>query len=160
MLPHTHFLVGLIFGLIGIRLGLFNLWFAFLIAILSVLIDIDHLISYYKHKKKINLKECWNHTFQEHKRWHEWTFIHHWPTFLIITFFLLIFSTINFKLSYIVFAIYVPHFLIDHLHISIEHRKRDHKHKLIRGWLIPISYLEIIINLICLIILYVLLYIV
>ena len=51
MLPITHFLVGLLFGLIGVRIGFFGYFGAFLIAILAVLIDFDHLITYYvRHK--------------------------------------------------------------------------------------------------------------
>lgn len=153
MLPHTHFLAGFVFGLIGIKLGLFGFYTALLIGIFAVLIDIDHLINYYLHKGKPDFKATWNTAVRDKKAGYLWSFVHHWPMFFISLLFLGILSQFNFKLFYLLSAIYIPHFLLDHLAVFVDYRIEKHKYKKIGSLLIQISYLEFFFDFIFLILL-------
>ena len=147
MLPITHFLVGLLFGLIGVRIGFFGYFGAFLIAILAVLIDFDHLITYYVRHKEWNLKRCWNVSLGVEENL--WTFLHYWKGFFVILIFLIILGIFNLGWGYFLFSIYVPHFLLDQLHLYWVLNKGYKIHKIF-GMNVIVYILEILLVLIVL----------
>ena len=151
MLPITHFLVGLLFGIMGVRLGFFSVLTAFVIAILAVVMDVDHLISYYLKHKEWSLKKCWNVSLGVEENL--WTFIHYWKGFFVILLGLVILSFFSLKISYFIFAFYVPHFLLDQLHLYWVMNK-DYKIKKIFGMNILLYWLEIIIDLVVILLLF------
>jgi len=117
MLPPTHFLAGLFFGLLGFKFGWINLWQAFLAAILAVALDIDHVYTYIKKKGKFD-KDGWNKSIAGHD-WSLWTFLHHWPAFFVINLLSLALAILlpsYAYISYIIAAAYTPHILLDRIY--------------------------------------------
>jgi len=145
MLPVTHFLVGLLFGLIGVKLGLFSVLTAFFVGLFAVLIDIDHLISYFIRHREFSLKKCWNVSLGVEENL--WTFIHYWKGFFVILFGLVVLSFFSLKVSYFIFAFYVPHFLLDQLHLYWVENK-SFKVKKVFGMNILLYWLEIVLDLV------------
>ncbi|MAG20314.1 hypothetical protein CL618_02675 [archaeon] len=151
MLPITHFLVGLLFGLLGMKLGFFNIYFAILVAILAVAMDVDHLISYYLRHKEWSLKKCWNVALGVEENL--WTFIHYWKGFVVILLGLIGLSFFSLSISYFIFAFYVPHFLLDQLHLYWV-MNRGYKIRKIFGMNILLYWLEIVIDLVVILLLF------
>ena len=141
MLPPTHFIVALLFALIGVKLNYFSYNEAFIIALLSMLIDVDHLFYFFFKHKKWNIRKAWNAATVKHEQ--ESSFIQHKSGFIIVTIILLILSFIHLHLSLIFAVAYYTHFLLDHIHV-----KFISKYKLlkIKDFVVPINNFEIIIN--------------
>lgn len=112
-----------------------------------MLIDIDHLLAYHKHIHDWNLQKFWNTVMLGKRHWHFRTFIHNWNSFLLITISLLILSQFHLKSSFILAAVYIPHFLLDHLNISLEWKRKILKIREF-GFYTPVLYLELILDII------------
>ena len=83
MYPFSHFLFALFIGEIFVKLNLLNHDLALLVAVIAVLIDLDHFIYYSIKHKDWNLKHAWNAAVSGREK--ERTFIHFKWGFLIIT---------------------------------------------------------------------------
>src|SRR3989338_8802252 len=99
MLPHTHFLVALLLGVMGVKYNLFSYHEAFIIAFISMLIDLDHLFSYYLKHRRWSIKQAWNAAIVKHEQ--ERSFIQHQSGFILVSFFLFILLFINKKVTFI-----------------------------------------------------------
>jgi len=74
MYPFSHFLFALLIGEIFVKLGFLNHDLALLVAVIAVLIDVDHFIFYSVKHKDWDLKHAWNAAVSGHEK--ERTFIH------------------------------------------------------------------------------------
>lgn len=147
MLPQTHFLLAFIIGLLGYNANIISFPIVIVIALASMFIDIDHLLVYHKHIHDWNIQKFWNITMLGKKHWHFRTLIHNWNSFIIISFILLILAQVDFKSAFIIGAIYIPHFLLDHLNISLEWKRKVLKVKEF-GFYTPVLYLELLLDII------------
>jgi len=84
MYPWSHFLFGLLIGEILVKAGLFGQIAAFTLAILAVLVDLDHYLYYGIKHKNWSLANAWNAGSIKHEKG-ERTFIHHWKGFIVMT---------------------------------------------------------------------------
>jgi len=140
MLPHTHFLFGLLIGLLGYWKGQFDLTSVIVLVGVNVLIDIDHPLSYLRHHGKLKLKSAWNNAVKSHE--HERTWVHHPIGIVLVSATLLIISRFYF-LAYAAFLGYFIHMFIDYAHIKKETYNKHEFKKIFNLWL-PFSHIEII----------------
>ena len=132
-MPHTHFLVAWLFGLIGVKLHYLSYAEALLIGVISTLIDIDHLFSYHKRHKKWSLKETWNAAVVKHE--HERSFIQHREGCIMVSIILIAIFIISRKLAILLGIAYYIHYVLDHVDLDNE------KSHAIRQWCgIPYRY--------------------
>lgn len=118
MYPWTHLIYGLIAAIAGFQLGLINVYMAVVLVVLTVLLDIDHLIYYYGKKRDLNLKRCWNYCVTQLKTrrnmlFHDWRFV----IFAILLCVFLYFTKIGW--SYVVWAGFFMHYLLDELSLFV-----------------------------------------
>lgn len=110
MLPHTHFLAGLLIGLTAVKLGIINIPQALLIAVLTTSIDLDHLIASYKKFKTWSLTKCWNASMKgQIKR----SVIHSRKGFLVITLVSLVIYNFLPAVGFILLSAYITHYILD-----------------------------------------------
>jgi len=143
-------------GLIGLKWGYFSLTEVVVIGVLAVVIDIDHLISFYRHHKSLNLLNCWNTAFETHE--YLWTFIHNRFGMICVMGVLAFVSLFNMKYALIPGIAYFSHMLLDHIHLH-KHKIKGHNFKEIFGFAIPLCYSEFVFDFILLVsILFLLIY--
>lgn len=118
MYPQTHFLFSFLIALIFVKFNVFNYKIALLIAIVALLIDIDHFIIFIIKRKEWNLKDAWNAEVKG-KFKHARTFIHHYLGFILITIFIIILFFINKNLFWIVGLGYYSHMFLDYAHLNV-----------------------------------------
>ena len=151
MLPHTHFLFAILLALIGYNYNYFSLTEVFLIGILAVILDIDHLISFYKNHKMWSIKKCWNSALTTHE--HLRTFIHHQKGILLVSIILVLLTLLNLKLSIMLAIAYFSHIFLDKIQLFKE-KIKTHKFRQLFGFQISISYSEIVLDIILILIIF------
>ncbi|MFC1682003.1 metal-dependent hydrolase [Nanoarchaeota archaeon] len=129
MYPQSHFLFSLLVGLIVAKFGVFSYEVAFYIAVVAVLIDIDHLIAYFSKYKEMNLKDAWNYSVRG--KYHGRTFIHHWIGFLVITLIIVGLYFFNLTWFYVLSIAYYSHMFLDYAHLNVLKIKDK---MILRGW--------------------------
>ncbi|MEK6852487.1 MAG: hypothetical protein AABX59_01280 [Nanoarchaeota archaeon] len=147
MLPHTHFLVGIVFALLAWKSNFLSLAVALLIPLLAVAIDLDHFVIMLLKLKTINLR-VWNRAVN--RQISLWSFIHYWPAFFVITSASILLYFVSPQYSYIIAASYVPHFLLDKLYKKLA-RGRERNIKQIFGINYYIYEFEIVFDLLLLV---------
>ena len=140
MLPHTHFLFGLLLAILGYWGGQFDKASAIILAIASVAIDVDHPIAYFIHHGKLRLKNAWNNAAKQ--REHERTFIHTPVGIVIISAILLLLMRFDI-IAYVLFLAYFSHMLLDYLYNKTY---KPNKFVKILNIEIPIFFPEIVLD--------------
>jgi len=128
-------------GLIGLKYNYFSLIEVVIIGVLAVVIDIDHLISFYRHHKSWDLLKCWNGALEKHE--YLWTFIHHRFGMIVVTGILALVSLFNIKYALIPAIAYYSHMILDHMHLH-KHKIKGHDYKEVFGLAIPLCYSEFV----------------
>jgi hypothetical protein len=145
MLPHTHFLVALVLGLIGVHTFLFTHAQAVILGIISTSIDIDHLFAYHKRHKKWSIKGTWEAAIVKHEQ--EKSFIQHPEGVIIASIVILILFFIDAKWALLLTIAYFTHYILDHIHINLKNKKI----KKIGGLHVPVHKTETMIAIIFLV---------
>nr|MBI4156755.1 hypothetical protein [Candidatus Woesearchaeota archaeon] len=114
---------------------------AFLVGLLSALVDLDHLFSFHKRHKKWSLKSTWEMAIVRHEQ--EKSFIQHRKGLVSTTLILVVLFFISQKLTMILALAYYTHYFLDHLHINVI---QQHKIKKIFGIHYPFNYYELILD--------------
>ncbi|MFH1787772.1 MAG: metal-dependent hydrolase [Candidatus Altiarchaeota archaeon] len=140
MLPLTHFLAGLSLGVFGYSQGLFGEEYVILTAVVSTLIDLDHLVTYFSSGRG-GLKAHWNRLVLDRLR-HKRTFIHHAQGFFVVCFLIAILHSVNKPLFYCLGFAYVSHMLLDHVHVRHTPHIRSY-HLDAAGLILPYTLLEL-----------------
>jgi hypothetical protein len=137
MLPHSHFIAGFLFGILGWKLGFIQPTDIIIIAVLAVLIDIDHYIHYIFKHKDFNIKKTWNNSSanKEYQR----TFIHQLSGIAIIVPLIFVLMWFSPRLGYIALAAYMPHMLLDYL-CMIDKHLVEYKYVNIKGFMVPWNF--------------------
>ena len=141
MLPHTHFMVGLLLGLLAWRNGLISWKLAIVVAIIAAIVDIDHIYAYHRKHGDWHISGAWQRAIKFHEP--ERTVIHHAYGFVVVTILLIIIGVFSPQFAIVGGLGYFSHYLIDHMHVTYEGKLQEGK------FTIPLSYLEILINSIC-----------
>ena len=111
MYPFSHFLFAFLIGKIFVKLGFLNHDLVMLVAVIAVLIDVDHFVFYSVKHKDWNLKHAWNASVLGHEK--ERTFIHFKWGFLIITLVFVVLYFFNFTVFLILALAYYSHIFLD-----------------------------------------------
>jgi len=117
MLPQTHFLFALLVAMVFNKLGHLSVKLVIITAILAVLIDLDHLVEYFVHRKKISLKNTWNNAVRFHK-FEERSFVHHIQGFVIVTGTVAFLAFLYWKVALVMAIAYYTHMLLDYVHMK------------------------------------------
>ena len=83
MYPQTHFLFSFFIGSLFVKFGVFDYKVAFFVALVGLLVDIDHFIVYVFKYKEMNFKHAWNKAVKG--LYAGRSFIHHQIGILLIT---------------------------------------------------------------------------
>lgn len=145
MFSHSHLVAGILFSVIGYKLQIIGPLGAIVIPVVSVLIDLDHLLIYFFEKKKLNIKEFLNDVAEDHTPTHYRSFIHRSYFSLIILALTALLLIINKEAAYIIAASYFSHILLDKVS-SINHWINIYKKNRIGNISIMLSKLEHIID--------------
>ena len=119
MYPQTHFLFSYFIALILVKFGVFDYKIAFFVALVGVLVDIDHYLTFlfrYKYKD-FSLKDAWNRAVRGF--YHGRSFIHHEIGFTLITLAIILLYYANKNLFWIFGAGYYSHMFLDFAHLNI-----------------------------------------
>ncbi len=122
MYPQSHFLFSLLVALIFVKFAVFDYRIALLIALVAVLIDLDHFIIYIIKRKEWSLKDAWNADVKGKFR-NARTFIHHYVGFMIITLIIVGCFFVNKNLFWILGLGYYTHMFLDYAHLNVLHIK-------------------------------------
>jgi len=117
MYPQTHFLFSYFVALIFVKLGIFNFKTAFFVALVGLLIDVDHYITFIFKYKKTDFRSAWNKAVKGLYRGR--SFIHHWAGFVLITFLIIWLFFANKNLFWIFCLGYYSHMFLDYAHLNI-----------------------------------------
>jgi|APSaa5957512622_1039677.scaffolds.fasta_scaffold32442_2 hypothetical protein len=117
MYPFSHFLFALFSGEVFVKLGFLNQDLALLVAVIAVLIDIDHFVFYSFKHQDWDLKHAWNAAVSGKEE--ERTFIHHWIGFLIITIVIAGLYFYNFTVFLVLALAYYSHMFLDYAHLNV-----------------------------------------
>jgi hypothetical protein len=148
MQPNTHFIAGLFFGLVVVQYFQMSAWYAVLVAFIAMFIDIDHLIAYYMHYKKINIGGCWNVCCGHHAPFGR-MFIHHKNGFLIITALLIVLYVVSPFWTLLLGVAFYSHYALDHrvFNPHIHNFDDETLHAKPFGYVFDISWREVILEL-------------
>lgn len=140
MLPVTHFLAGLSLGVFGYSQGLFPKEYVLFTALISTLIDLDHMVSYFASGRG-GLKAHWNRLVFDRLR-HKRTFIHHAQGFVVVCFLIALLYKNNKQFFYCLGFAYISHMFLDHLHLR--HTPYIKKYRLEGfGLILPYTLIEV-----------------
>lgn len=128
MFCHTHFLAGLLVGVIGYNSGYIHLWDTLIIAILTTLMDIDHFIIFWLKKKSFSLKKFLSTVASEREETYR-SFIHKKFFALLILLITIAILFFNKRLAFILGGIYFTHIFLD---IISKFKIRVNKYHIIR----------------------------
>jgi hypothetical protein len=115
MYPHMHLIVGFLFGVIGLKIGVIQPFDIFIIAVLSVLIDLDLYLSYIVRYKDVHPKRFWNYAVSRadnHK-----TLMHNLSGIAVIVPLIFIIAWFDVRIGYIMLVSFLPHMILDHIDI-------------------------------------------
>jgi hypothetical protein len=113
MYPHSHLIIGFIFGVLGWKIGVIQTNDIFIIALLSVLIDLDHYLDYIVRNKDYHPKRFLNSVLS--KKDNHNTIFHNITGITIIVPFIFIIGWFDLRLGYIALVSYLPHMILDHI---------------------------------------------
>ncbi len=117
MYPQSHFLFAFFISLIFVKYGLFDYKIALLIAVIAVLVDIDHFINFVIKKGDYSLKDAWNAGVLKHMR--ERTFIHHYLGFILISAAIVLLFFLNRTWFWIIGLAYYSHMFLDYAKLNV-----------------------------------------
>ncbi|MFC1690664.1 hypothetical protein ACFL0W_00660 [Nanoarchaeota archaeon] len=140
MFPQSHFLLALLLGVIAYERGLLGLHIAFLVAILAIFMDFDHVISNLVFHKKFDLKKMWHKTVY-HIEHHE-TLLHNPIAFIVVSIIVGVVFIFNPVASLIIALAYYSHYLLDDLSIYEPEMFKTKEF----GWLFNAGREELILN--------------
>lgn len=143
MHPFSHFLFALLIGEVFVKFGFLSHDLALLVAIIAVLIDVDHFIYYSVKHRNWDLKHAWNAAVSGYEE--ERTFIHHKIGFIILTLIIATTYFLNQTLSIVLALAYYSHMFLDYTHINILKIKGTIKEE-IDGYNIKIQKYELLFN--------------
>jgi len=112
MYPPSHFLFAFLIAEIFVKFGMLSHEIAILVALIAVLIDIDHFIYYAAKHRDLSLRNAWNAAVVKHEKG-ERTFVHHFWGFLIVTLFLIGMWFVNLTTFFVIGISYYSHMLLD-----------------------------------------------
>lgn len=145
MFSHSHLIAGILFSVIGFKLQIIGPLGALAIPLLSIIIDLDHLLIYLLEKKKLRIKNFFNDVAEDHTPIHYRSFIHRSYFSLIILALTAILLINNKEAAYIIATSYFSHILLDKVS-SINHWTNIYKKNKIGDISIMLSKLEHIID--------------
>jgi len=148
MLPTTHFLLGLFLSSILIELNILSINYVIILIIITVFLDIDHVISYIYRAKNLNIKLLIKDTLTKKPKYTKRTWLHYDKGILIVMSICFMMLLIDYELSIAILLGYLLHIIADYYSLNVlELPKR--KVKLKKG--IPIiSTHEMAISIFCL----------
>ena len=111
----SHFLFALLVGEFFVHLGVLNHWHALAAGLITLAIDIDHVVTAYWHYGELDIKRAWNNAAIHH-RFSERTTLHHRGGVIIITAFCALLYFYNFIWFMIAAIGYYSHMLLDQVH--------------------------------------------
>ena len=117
MYPQSHFLFSFLIALIFAKYGVFDYKVAFLIAIIAVLIDIDHFIVFILKKHNYSLRDAWNADIGG--KYKGRTFLHHYSGFILITIIVTILFFLDKTWFWIIALSYYSHMFLDYAKLNI-----------------------------------------
>jgi hypothetical protein len=145
MYPHMHLIVGFLFGVIGLKLGIIQPNDIIIIVILSVLIDFDLYLSYLFHYKDANLRRFLN--FAVSKADNHKTIIHNLSGIALMVPLIFVIAWFDLRLGYILIVSYLPHMILDHIDL-VNKRLVEYKVTEVFGVKFPWNFAQEIIFLI------------
>ena len=116
MYPQTHFLTALFLGEVLVRLGMLSHEAVIVCAVLAVLIDLDHWVSFIVRHGRFSLRKAWNIAAMSHKET-ERTFVHHKTGFIVMTVILLIMLLFNRLVFWVLGIAYYSHMFLDYVRV-------------------------------------------
>ena len=141
-MPRTHVLIGFCVAAV-INLFLPLAWWHFLLAgFVAAIIDLDHVINFWRVKGELSVQKAWNTAF-EHLGF-ERSFLHRKYGilfFMVVSSFIMIFSPVS---GVIVFCAALSHWLFDHTYF----RKAHERLVKVGHWLYPISFEELTLDMV------------
>ena len=117
MYPQTHFLFSYFIALIFAKFGVFDYKTAFFVALVGLLIDVDHFIVFVLKYKEINLRDAWNKAVKG--LYAGRSFIHHWIGFILITGLIILLYYFNRTWFWIIGLGYYTHMFLDYAHLNV-----------------------------------------
>jgi len=117
MYPQTHFLFSYLVALIFVKFGVFDYRTAFFVALVALLIDVDHFVKFVLRYNDFSLKDAWNRAVLGIYAGR--SFIHHWIGFILITIIIVWLFFINKNLFWIFSLGYYSHMFVDYTHFNI-----------------------------------------
>ena len=123
MLPHTHFKVGLVFGLLGMYLNIISGIQAAALSAVAVLVDLDHYIRYLMLERNANFLNFWNASSRRSDTTFR-TIIHRWWGMAFITPVLALVYYYSRSWGYVLLAGYLSHVLTDQVSLGKEAIRR------------------------------------
>lgn len=114
MYPQSHFLLALLLGLGMAKAGLLSWQLALVCAVIAVLIDIDHFLSFAYRHRDFSVKHAWDAAVVKHEK-KERTIIHHPIGIAVMTLFLASTYFIDRTWFFVLAIAYYSHMLIDHI---------------------------------------------
>ncbi len=117
MYPQTHFLFSYFVALIFVKFGIINFKTAFFVALVGLLIDTDHYITFIFKYKKTDFKSAWNKAVKGLYRGR--SFIHYKIGFVLATMIIVLLFFTNKNLFWIFSIGYYSHMFLDYAHLNI-----------------------------------------
>ncbi len=117
MYPQSHFLFSFFVASIFVKLGFFNYKIALFVALVGVLIDIDHFIVFIFKYNKFSLRDAWNRAVKG--LYAGRSFIHHWIGFILIALVVVWLYYFNKNWFWIIGLGYSSHLFLDYAHLNI-----------------------------------------
>ena len=145
MYPHTHFLFAFLLAEILVKFDILSHKLAVLVALIAVLIDIDHYIYYGVKHNSWDIRKAWNAATVTHEKG-ERTFIHHSIGFFIITALIIIGFYFNKTVFWILTIGYYSHIFLDYVNLNILRIKRSLRFKE-EGFVVDIPVHEVVFDL-------------
>jgi hypothetical protein len=111
MKPHTHLIAGIFLALFLFELGFLSFGYSVLLVVLTVLIDLDHLINFIHRTKKFSFDLLWkdlNNPKHLKKTW-----FHFKKGRVLVVLLLVLILQLDFSLGITIFSAYFLHVFID-----------------------------------------------
>jgi len=118
MFPQTHLITGIFLSMILIKLNILSIEYAIVLVLVTVLLDIDHLITFIHECKKFSVKEIWDDGFYHHKHTKR-TWLHFEKGILLVLLITTILIPINIQLAIAICIGYFLHILLDYYSFNV-----------------------------------------
>ncbi len=142
MMPRTHFLIGVCVGLVINLFIPLSFWHVFLAGFIAVIIDLDHLINFWRIRHDLSVRKAWNTAFKH--LGFERSFLHRRYGILFFAVLSIFLGFFSHKLGVVVFCAALSHWIFDHAHFKKLHERFIEVHH----WLYPISREELALDLV------------